>query len=124
MQIDAHIALARRIETTLRKLGHADYEMQIEGAMLAGTHWLNVLLHRVGANPPAQDVFHTYLLTINEFRRLAVAADQPIHALAEIEDIRPPFVRGNVPGGEQAAARALELLARLRTAALEAAVTA
>jgi len=121
MQIDAHIALARRIETSLAKLVESDYEMKIEAAMLAGTHWLNVLLHRVGANPPAQDVFHTYLLTINEFRRLAVAADRPMHALAEIEDIRPPHVRGNMPGGEQAAARALGLLARLRAAALDAA---
>jgi hypothetical protein len=121
MQIDAHVELALRIEATLGKLGDADYEMRIEGAMLAGTHWLNVLLHRVGANPPAQDVFHTYLLTINEFRRLAVAADRPMHALAEIEDIRPPYVRGNAPGGELAAARALDLLARLRAEALDAA---
>jgi hypothetical protein len=121
MQTEAHIALARRIEASLRKLGAADYEMKIEAAMLAGTHWLNVLLHRLGANPPTQDVFHTYLLTINEFRRLAVAAEQPMRALAEIEDIRPPHVRGNVPGGELAAERALDLLAGLRAAALDAA---
>jgi hypothetical protein len=121
MQADAHIALARRIEASLGKCGEADYEMKIEAAMLAGTHWLNVLLHRLGTSRPEQDVFHTYLLTINEFRRLAVAAELPLRALAGIEDIRPPYVRGNVGGGEHAATHALELLARLRTAALDAA---
>lgn len=118
MQIEAHIVLAQRIEASLCKCGEADYEMRIEAAMLAGTHWLNVLLHRLGTSRPEQDVFHTYLLTINEFRRLVTAADLALHALAEIEDSRPPYVRGNVPGGERAAERALDLLARIRAAAL------
>ena len=38
-------------------------------------------------------------------------------AIAEIEDIRPAHVRGNVPGGPAAAKRALELLATLRAKA-------
>jgi len=118
LQVEAHIALARRIEASLHKCGDADYEMKIESAMLAGTHWLNVLLHRLGTNRPEQDVFHTYLPTINEFRRLTVAVEPALRALAEIEDIRPPYVRGNLPGGEQAAERALGLLSLIRAAAL------
>jgi hypothetical protein len=114
VKVDEHQAMAQRIERSLAKCGPADYEMKIEAAMLAGTHWLNAALHRLGVTPAASDVFHTYLLTVNEFRRLSVADEWLIPALAEIEDIRPPFVRGNRAGGEQAAERALALLAQIR----------
>lgn len=117
MSPEEHRALAQRIERSLGKCGPADYEMKIEAAMLAGTHWLNAALHRMGATDACADVFHTYLLTINEFRRLSVADAAALSALAEIEDIRPPYVRGNWRGGEAAAERALDLLARLRTRA-------
>lgn len=117
MHVEAHIAIARRIERSLQKCGPADYEIKIEAAMLAGTHWLNAALHRLHANQPDSDVFHTYLLTINEFRRLSIADGELMQMLAEIEDIRPPFVRGNLAGGERAAERALELLALIRAKA-------
>lgn len=119
MDIEQHITMARSIEASLQKCTGADYEMTIEGAMLAGTHWLNALLHKLGATSPQADVFHTYLLTVNEFRRLAVAAEKPLHALAAIEDQRVPFVRGNHPGGEAAAAQALDLLSLIRATALD-----
>lgn len=118
MHVDAHIAIARRIERSLQKCGPADYEIKIEAAMLAGTHWLNAALHRLRANQPDSDVFHTYLLTINEFRRLSIADSELMQALADIEDIRAPFVRGNRTGGERAAERALEWLALIRAKAL------
>lgn len=118
MDIEAHMAIARRIEASMQKCEATDYEMTIEAAMLAGTHWLNVLLHKCGATPSTQDVFHSYLLTVNEFRRLTVAAEKPLAALAAIEDSRAPFVRGNHAGGEAAAERALKLLARIRASAL------
>jgi hypothetical protein len=119
MNPEQHDALARRIERSLEKCGPADYEMRIEASMLAGTHWLNAALHRMRATAHGSDVFHTYLLTVNEYRRLCVADEALLAALAEIEDIRPPFVRGNRAGGERAAERALELLARIRARALE-----
>ncbi len=118
MKPDDHRARAERIERSLAKCRSVDYEMKIEAAMLAGTHWLNVALHRLGATPPEVDVLHTYMLTVNDLRRYSVADDAMVNALAQIEDIRPPFVRGNRPGGEQAAAHALELLAVLRERAL------
>jgi hypothetical protein len=117
MNIDQHLVMAQRIERSLQKCGPADHEMKIEAAMLAGTHWLNAALHRVGTTRPESDVFHTYLLTINEFRRLCVADEAIIQALAQIEDLRPAFVRGNRAGGENAAQQALELLSVIRTKA-------
>jgi hypothetical protein len=85
--------------------------------MLAGTHWLNLVLHRMGVTPPQNDVLHTYMLTVNELRRYKVADEALVSALAEIEDIRPAFVRGNFPAGEKAADRAVELLGVLRAKA-------
>ena len=114
MNIEEHRARAARIERSLVKCAPDDFEMKIEGAMLAGTHWLNAALHRFAITKPENDVFHTYLLTVNEFRRLSVTDKGLINALAEIEDMRPAFVRGNLPGGQQAAQRALELLGMIR----------
>lgn len=117
MQPEEHRAKATKIERSLAKLGPDDYEMAIEAAMLAGTHWLNCVLHARGVTPPAGDVLHTYMLTVNELRRLRVADAALVDSLTEIEDIRPAFVRGDVAGGPAAATRALGLLATLRRAA-------
>ena len=112
-----HREKAEKIERSLGKCGPADYEMRIEAAMLAGTHWLNLVLHRMGVTVPQNDVLHTYMLTVNELRKYKVADEELVSALAEIEDIRPAFVRGNFPGGEKAADRAVELLGILRAKA-------
>ncbi len=114
MSPEAHRAKAERIERSLAKCGPQDYEMKIEAAMLAGTHWLNLALHRMGITPPQTDVLHTYMLTVNELRKYRVADAELLDALAEIEDIRPGFVRGNLQGGEKAAERSLALLSLLR----------
>lgn len=114
MRAAEHQAIAQRIERSLAKLDPSDYEMQIEAAMLAGSHWLNAALHRIGVTQPDGDVVHTYLLTVNAFRRFSVADSTSLQALSEIEDLRPPFVRGNWAGGERAAQRALSLLAVIR----------
>ena len=112
-----HEAAAQRIENSLRKCGPDDHEIVIEAAMLAGSHWLNAHLHRLGATQPAQDVMHTYLLVVNELRRLSVADGQAVAALAAIEDLRPGFVRGAQAGGTEAAQRALALLELIRASA-------
>lgn len=112
-----HRAKALRIERSMRKCNGDDSDMTIECAMLAGTHWLNVTLHVNGVTPEDTDVFHTYLLTVNEYRRLCVGANDAVKSLSEIEDLRPPYVRGNVVGGAQAAKRAVELLAIIRAKA-------
>jgi hypothetical protein len=112
-----HEASALRIEKSLRKCGPDDYEIIIEGAMLAGSHWLNAHLHRLGATPPGKDVMHTYLLVVNELRRLSVADPQAVAALGAIEDMRPAYVRGAHAGGKEAGQRALSLLESIRASA-------
>lgn len=109
-----HDACAVRIERSMGKLGTEDHELLIEGSMLAGAHRLNAHLHRLGMTAAHEDLIHTYLLTINEFRRLSVADGESMKALADVEDLRPAFVRGDHPGGVEAARQALQLLAVIR----------
>src|SRR6218665_323476 len=76
MKPEDHQAAAQRIERSMRKCGLDEHEILIEAAMLAGSHWLNAHLHRLGATQPAQDVVHTYLLVVNGVRRLGVGGAQ------------------------------------------------
>jgi hypothetical protein len=111
-----HDTYAARIELSMSKFTAADdHELLIEGAMLAAAHRLNAHLHRLAMTRADEDLVHTYLLTINENRRLSVADGESMAALAAIEDLRPAFVRGNHPGGAEAAQQALQLLATIRS---------
>ncbi|MES2362398.1 MAG: hypothetical protein V4646_11430 [Pseudomonadota bacterium] len=109
-----HDTYASRIENSLGKCGPDDHELQIEGAMLAAAHRINAHFHRLGISPPEDDIVHTYLLTINEHRRLCLVDQEAMVALGAIEDLRPAFVRGDHPGGAEAAQRAASLLATVR----------
>ena len=58
MNVEAHRAKAESIERSLARCTTADYEIVIEGCMLAGTHWFNMALHRTGLLPEDQDAMH------------------------------------------------------------------
>ena len=118
MKIADHQAKAASIERSLERCSAADYETVIEGAMLAGTHWLNILLHRKGLSTEERDAMHAEFLPLGERRRLAVVLPDALRALDEIERLRTLHVRGDMPDGERAAVTALDCLARLRQAAL------
>jgi hypothetical protein len=118
MNVQKHKEKALRIERSLAKCVPGDYEIRIEAVMLAATHWTNLAFHAKRITPETQDVMHTYMLTINEYRRLSVADNRLIGLLAEIEDLRPLFVRGDVLGGLNSADRAATLLAEIRAIAL------
>ena len=119
MKIEQHREKALRIERSLAKCRAGDYEIRIEAAMLAATHWVNLGYHRMQATAAEQDVMHSYMLTVNEFRRLAAADERLIAMLSEIEDLRPVYVRGDASGGVGIADRAVDLLGRIRDIAQE-----
>ena len=114
-----HRIAADRIARSLVKCDAEDYEMKIEAAMLTATHLVNEAFHRMGVTLAGDDIMHTYLLTINQFRKFSVVGASLMDALAAIEDLRAPYVRGNRAGGEAAAERALALLALVRSVADE-----
>ena len=105
-----HRDKAQRIERSLAKLTEADWEIRIEAAMLAGTHWVNHVLHSVGASEASEDVVHASMCTVSVLRKYKLAEPELIEQLEEIEELRPLFVRGDMEGGAQAAGRALALL--------------
>ncbi len=116
MNIAGHRAKAERIERSMEKCSAADFETIIEGAMLAGTHWFNLLLHAAALRAADNDIVHTEFVQLGERRKFALAMPEELRALDLIEDLRTTHVRGDMPEGEAAARRALAALARLRTA--------
>jgi hypothetical protein len=120
MDATGHKDSAERIMHTMDKLGADDYEMVIEGAMLATAGWINFALHTYGVTDAADDVMHTYFLTGNQWKKYGIVIEDMLQALEEIENVRPMYVRGDVPGGEKVAARARELAAFARERALAA----
>ncbi len=118
MNAQQHRSKAERIERSLRALGSSDWEMKIESAMLAGTHWANYALHRRNVTIDAEDIVHIAMLTGVMLRKYAIVEADLLSALAEIEELRPLYVRGDAPGGDAAATRALQLLERISERAL------
>src|SRR4051812_38096770 len=108
-----HRDKAERIERSLAKLTDSDWEIRIEAAMLAGTHWVNHTLHSVGASQVSEDLVHASMCMVSVLRKYKLAEPELMAQLEEIEELRPLFVRGDMDGGAQAADRALALLASM-----------
>ncbi|HJO69640.1 MAG TPA: hypothetical protein QF804_08150 [Rhodospirillales bacterium] len=119
MKAEGHRAKAERMGRSLEKLSPDDWEMVIDGVMLAVSHWINYAFHSMGLTADDENVMHAYFTTAFERQHWALAAGpELLDALAEIETIRPPHVRGDAPTGEAAARRALAILADVRERAL------
>jgi hypothetical protein len=114
VRIKEHRSKAESIERSLTRCTPADYETVIEGAMLAGTHWFNILLHQTNLMPTERDAMHAEFLSTGERRKVRVLLPDALHALDQIELLRTTHVRGDMPDGEQAALTALKCLALLR----------
>ena len=109
-----HRLKAERIERSLAALEPMHYEAVIEGTMLAGTHWFNILLHRHSLAAETADAMHAEFMTQGVRRKLGVLMAPALAALDEIEALRTTHVRGDMPNGPDAARRALACLAILR----------
>lgn len=119
MRAEAHRAKAERIARSLAKCSPADYEMAIEGAMLAICHWINFAFHTRALTAPETDIMHSYFITGFDRQYFAlVAGPEFVDALEEIDNTRTLHVRGNVAGGEAAGERALDLHDLVRRKAL------
>ncbi len=116
MNPDHHRKKAARIEAAMKKLTAADYEAVIEATMLAGTHRFNLALHAMRLTDYENDIMHAQYLSGDLRLKISLIAPAMLDAIDEIEMLRPRFVRGDVQGGEAAAARALALLEIIRKA--------
>jgi hypothetical protein len=119
MNAEGHRAKAERIERSLARCRTDDYEMIIDGAMLAVTHWINVAFHILELTDDDSDVVHAYFETAFDRQHFGLVAGAAfLDGLEEIETLRPLHARGSVAGGEAAAKRCLEILQGIRTMAL------
>ena len=119
MKAERHRAKAERLEASLAKCAPGDYEMIIDGAMLAATHWINHAFHVLELTDDESDVVHAYFETAFDRQHFGlVAGAEFLDGLDEIETLRPLHARGNVKGGEAAGRRALEVLQGIREKAL------
>lgn len=114
MKPELHTARATRILRSLAKLDHAAYEMRIEAAMLAGTQLLNVRLHELELTAPSEDTMHAEYLRGPVRIKAELLAPGLVDLLLQIEMLRPGYVRGDFPNGEEAGARALDLLQQIQ----------
>lgn len=114
MSPEKHRQKAAGLEQSLSKLQASDYEMVIEGCMLAGTHWFNVVLHAQSILPPEQDAMHAEFMSMGDRRKVRLVSGAALDAMDTIEGLRTSHVRGDMPGGEHAAKRALACLRLLR----------
>ena len=111
MKAEGHRAKAERMGRSLEKLSPDDWEMVIDGVMLAVSHWINYAFHSMGLTADDENVMHAYFTTAFERQHWALAAGpELLDALAH--------VRGDAPTGEAAARRALAILADVRERAL------
>lgn len=110
---ELHREMAERIERSIAVCQENDWEMKIEAAMLAGTHWANYALHCHGVCAEQEDIIHTSMLVVNTLRKYAIVEPELLRALGEIEEMRPLYVRGDLKGGREAALRALALLGEI-----------
>lgn len=113
MKAELHRQRAERIERSVAKCTDQDWEIRIEAAMLAGTHWANYTLHRRGVTGDDEDIVHTTMTVVAYLEKYKLAERRLLTDLAEIEALRPLHVRGDVDGGPEAGRRALELLAAI-----------
>jgi hypothetical protein len=120
MTPEFHRAKAERIARSMQKLSDFDYEAIIEACMLAGSHWLNFACHRMELTKPSNDIMHSEYL--NGIHRIEISLRTPglLQAMDEIEAYRAGFVRGDLYGGEQVAARCRGLLAVIQCEAITA----
>ena len=81
MSPEAHLKKAERIERSLGRLTERDYEMRIDGAMLAATHYANMALHVLGLSVSERDIIHTEFLQVIDYKRFRVAARALLEAL-------------------------------------------
>ena len=97
-----------------RKLDRdADYEIFVEACMLAGTHWLNALLHKLSITQEGSDLLHSDKPPLPA--PVAVELQSCFAAMKLIEDLRPGYLRGTKAWSADDGKRCLECYQRVKT---------
>jgi hypothetical protein len=115
MKISAHLRHAAELRRAILGLGVSDIELIIEGAMLAGTHYMNAGLHMHGATPAHEDVVHAEFMNSAQVATLNQACVRMWQALYIIEGLRAWYVRGDERSHDGVLQRVLACLETLHS---------
>ncbi len=100
MKIDEHFKIAREFDSVLSKLDPAEDGLAIvEMLMMAGTNYMNAVLHANGIIAEADDLTHSYKPLPENWDILAlpVPIQELMTNMTYIEDVRKRFARGKTP---------------------------
>jgi len=116
MKIKDHVEKAERIENSMKtKLDvHADYETVIENCMLAGTHYLNAVLHAKGVTEETFDVLHSDKPKFEKPDGDELL-NQCLANMKYIEDLRPYHVRGVDPYREEVGTSSIDAFEKVKS---------
>jgi hypothetical protein len=93
MNVEQHAAKAKRIFASLEKLRYPeDYLALVDGALVAGYHLGNALLHRHGVLPESEHANTPSKLSM-PVADLPAAIQPAFRAFSELERLRTDFVR-------------------------------
>jgi hypothetical protein len=105
VKISDHVNKVRRVEKTMTKKldPNGDYETSVEAYMLAGTHLLNAILHKLSITKEGSDLLHSDKPALDV--PIPAELQQVFSAMKFIEDLRPNYLRGtkvwNASDGKQ-----------------------
>lgn len=92
--------------------GDGDYELVVEAYMLAGTHLLNAILHRLSVTSEDFDLLHSNKPAL---KTPIEARLRPLFdAMRVIEDLRPGYLRGMKPWSVEDGKRCAEHYATVK----------
>lgn len=104
MDVADHVANAQRLHRSTAKLElYEDFEMVLEGAMLAGAQLINAMLHATGVTERAAEMLHTDMRSPGVPEHPPGPAAEAWALLERLEWYRPLHVRGSVPHTAQVA---------------------
>ncbi len=95
MRIRDHLNHADHIEKTLcnHMDQNEDYELFVEGYMLAGTNVMNAMIHKLGLLPESCDLLHSFKPEVHIVCSPELTKVKAL--MAEIESMRDGYLRGN-----------------------------
>ena len=104
MKIESHTEKIKRFQKTMRKLDcKEDYEIIIEGFLLASAHFINAGMHKLGTLKQDRDIKHNQLFGF--LKRETALGDHSLEVaelIQKLEQLRPSHVYGKGSNGDVA----------------------
>lgn len=104
MKISNHLKKIENLEKSILKLDlKEDYEAIVELYMLISAHYINIVLHKLGAVKQEKDIKHNQIFSfLKEGDKLGEDTEIIRSSMKKLDDLRPSHVYGKGENGETA----------------------